>query len=174
MMVGRLGALLHILSVAPLLEGLPRHVLLDVLALLPGDGGALLASGTGAFLLIHVLGDGSGDITANLVGNIIADLTRSGHIFTNLLRNLVALPAGDGGALTLRDLLGLDPGHQGADTPRLLLAVSDGNILAGLTIQLPAVDLGHLDTSQLGDIGALLTRELATLTLRDILAVGLW
>ena len=83
-MVGRLGALLYILSVAPLLEGLPRHVLLDVLTLLSGDGGALLASGTGAFLLIHVLGDGSGDITANLVRNIIADLTRSGHIFTNL------------------------------------------------------------------------------------------
>merc|ERR1739843_51732 len=88
--------------------------------------------------------------------------------------NLVALPAGDGRALTLRDLLRLDPRHQRADTPRLLLAVSDGNILAGLTIQLLAVDLGHLDTSQLGDIGALLTRELATLTLRDILAVSLW
>ena len=83
-MVGRLGALLHILSVAPLLKGLPRHVLLDVLALLPGNGGALLASGTGAFLLIHILGDSSGDITADLIGNIIADLTRSGHIFTNL------------------------------------------------------------------------------------------
>ena len=83
-MVGRLGALLHILSVAPLLEGLPRHVLLDVLTLLSGDGGALLASGTGAFLLIHVLGDAGGDTAANLIGNIIADLTRSGHIFTNL------------------------------------------------------------------------------------------
>ena len=83
-MVERLGALLHILSVAPLLEGLPRHVLLDVLALLSGDGGALLANGTGAFLLIHVLGDGSRDITANLVGNIIADLTRGGDIVANL------------------------------------------------------------------------------------------
>ena len=79
-----LGALLHVLSVASLLEGLPGHVLLDVLALLPGNGGALLASGTGAFLLIHILGDSSGDITADLIGNIIADLTRSGHIFTNL------------------------------------------------------------------------------------------
>ena len=83
-MVGRLGALLHILSVAPLLKGLPRHVLLDVLTFLSGDGGALLPSGTGAFLLIHVLGDAGGDTAANLIGNIIADLTRSGHIFTNL------------------------------------------------------------------------------------------
>merc|ERR550517_1586400 len=38
-----LGALLDVLSVASLLEGLPRHVLLDVLALLPGGGAALPA-----------------------------------------------------------------------------------------------------------------------------------
>ena len=45
-----LGALLHILSVTSLLEGLPGHVLLDVLALLPGGGGALPAGGAGAVL----------------------------------------------------------------------------------------------------------------------------
>ena len=83
-MVGRLGALLHILSVAPLLEGLPGHILLDVLTLLPGGGGALPAGGAGAVLLVHILGDGGWDTAADLVRDIIADLTRSGHIFTNL------------------------------------------------------------------------------------------
>merc|ERR1740128_994827 len=149
-----LGALLHVLSVAPLLEGLPGHVLLDVLALLPGGGGALPAGGAGAVLLVHVLGDGGGDIAADLLRNIIADFTRRGDFFTDLFRDLVALPAGNGRALALIDLLGLDPGDQGADTPRLLLAVPDGNLLAGLAVQLLAVDLGHLDASHLGDIGA--------------------
>merc|ERR1719312_2020067 len=125
-----LGAVLHVLSVAPLLECLPGHVLLDVLALLPGGGGALPASGAGAVLLVHVLGDGGGNIAANLVRDFIANLAGSGDIITNLLGDLVALPAGDGGALALRHLLGLDPGHQGADTPRLLLAVPDWNLLA--------------------------------------------
>merc|ERR1712037_486148 len=173
MMVGRLGALLHILSVAPLLEGLPRHVLLDVLALLPGDGGALLASGAGAVLLVNILGDGGGDTAADLVRDLIADLTGRRDIVANLLGNLIALPAGDSGALTLGDLLSLDPGHQGADTPGLLLAVPDGNLLAGLTVELLAVDLRHLDTSHLGDIGALLAREAVALTLGDCLTVCL-
>merc|ERR1719275_429991 len=122
-----LGALLHVLSVTPLLEGLPGHVLLDVLTLLPGGGGALSAGGAGAVLLVHILGDGGGDTAANLVRDLIADLTWGGDIIANLLWNLVALPAGDGRALALRDLLGLDPGHQGADTPGLLLAVPDGS-----------------------------------------------
>ena len=78
------GALLHVLSVASLLEGLPCDVLLDVLTLLPGGGGALPAVGAGAVLLINILGDGGGDIAADLVRDIIADLTRSGDIFTNL------------------------------------------------------------------------------------------
>ena len=50
-----LGALFHVLGIAPLLEGLPGHVLLDVLALLPGGGGALPAGGAGAVLLVHIL-----------------------------------------------------------------------------------------------------------------------
>merc|ERR1711885_120788 len=109
-----LGALLHILSVAPLLECLPSHVLLNVLAFLPGGGGALPACGAGAVLLVHILGDGGGDIAANLFRDIVADFTRSGNV--------------------IADLLGLDPGHQGADTPGLLLAVPDGNLLAGLVV----------------------------------------
>ena len=79
-----LGALLHILSVAPLLECLPGHVLLDVLALLPGGGGALPAGGAGAVLLVHILGDGGGDISANLIRDIIADLTRGGDVIADL------------------------------------------------------------------------------------------
>merc|ERR1719312_2047796 len=107
-----LGALLHILSVASLLECLPGHVFLDILTLLPGGGGAFSASGAGAVLLVHVLGDGGRNIAANLVRDFVANLAGSGNIITNLLGDLVALSAGDGGALALGDLLGLDPGHQ--------------------------------------------------------------
>merc|ERR1712090_83475 len=106
-----LGAFLNVLGVAPLLEGLPGHVLLDVLALLPGGGGALPAGGAGAVLLVNILSDGGGDIAADLVRDVIAHLTGSGHILANLFGDLVALPAGDSGALALGDLLGLDPGH---------------------------------------------------------------
>merc|ERR1719383_972863 len=169
-----LSALLHVLCVAPLLEGLPGHVLLDILALLPGGGSTLPAGGAGAVLLIYILSDGGGDTAANLVRDIIADFTWGGDVITDLLGNLVTLPAGDSRALTLGDLLGLDPGHQGADTPGLLLAVPDGNLLAGLAVELLAVDLGHLGAPHLGDVGALLAGELAALTLRDSLTVGLW
>ena len=81
-----LGALLHILCVAPLLEGLPGHVLLDVLTLLPGGGGALPAGGAGAVLLVHILGDGGGDTAADLVRDVIADFTRSRDILADLGR----------------------------------------------------------------------------------------
>merc|ERR1719312_824332 len=168
-----LGALLHILSVASLLECLPGHVLLHILTLLPGGGGALSAGGAGAVLLVNILCDGGRDITTDLLRDIIADFTRSRDIFTDLFGDLVALPAVDGGALALVDLLGLDPGHQGADTPGLLLAVPDGNLLAGLAVKLLAVDLRHLDASHLGDVGALLAGELTALMLRDSLAVSL-
>ena len=80
----RLGALLHVLCVAPLLEGLPGHVLLDVLALLPGGGGALPAGGAGAVLLVNILGDGGGDAAANLVRDIIADFTWGGDVIADL------------------------------------------------------------------------------------------
>ena len=80
-----LGALLHVLSVASLLECLPGHVLLDVLTLLPGGGGALPAGGVATVLLIHILGDGGGNIAADLVRDIITDLTRSGDIVADLV-----------------------------------------------------------------------------------------
>ena len=82
--VAGLGTLFHILSVAPLLECLPGHILLDVLTLLPGGGGALPAGGAGAVLLVHILGDGGGDIAANLFRDIIADFTGSGNIIADL------------------------------------------------------------------------------------------
>ena len=88
-MVGRLGALLHILSVAPLLEGLPGHILLDVLTLLPGGGGALPASGAGAVLLVNILGDGGGDTAADLVGDVVADLTWSRDVIAYLEKDLI-------------------------------------------------------------------------------------
>ena len=81
-----LGALLHILSVASLLEGLPGHVLLDVLTLLPGGGGALPASGAGAVLLVNILSDGGGDTAADLVRDLIAHFTWSGDIIANLVQ----------------------------------------------------------------------------------------
>ena len=80
-----LGALLHVLRVTSLLECLPGHVLLKILTLLPGGGGALPAVGTGAVLLVHILGDGSGDIAANLFRDIVTDLTRSGDIVADLV-----------------------------------------------------------------------------------------
>ena len=81
-----ISALLHVLGVAPLLEGLPGHVLLDVLALLPGGGAALPPGDVGAVLLILILGDGGGDAAADLVRDVIADLTRSVDIIADLRR----------------------------------------------------------------------------------------
>ena len=82
--VARLSALLDILSVASLLEGLSGHVLLDVLTLLPGSWGALPAGGVAAVLLVHILSDGGRDTAADLVRDIITDLTGSRDILANL------------------------------------------------------------------------------------------
>ena len=81
------GALLHVLSVASLLEGLPGHVLLDVLTLLPGGGAALPPGDVRAVLLVLILGDGGGDAAADLIRDIIADLTRSVNIIADLRGN---------------------------------------------------------------------------------------
>ena len=82
-----LGALLHVLCVASLLEGLPGHVLLDVLALLPGGGAALPPGDVRAVLLVLILGDGGGDAAADLIRDVIADLTWRMDIITDLRGN---------------------------------------------------------------------------------------
>ena len=80
------GALLDVLRVAPLLEGLSGHGLFDVLALLPGGGAALPPGDVGAVLLVLILSDGGGDAAADLVRDIVADLTRSVDIIADLRR----------------------------------------------------------------------------------------
>ena len=80
-------ALFHILGVASLLEGLPRHVLLDVLALLPGGGAALPPGDGGAVLLVLILSDGGGDAAADLVWDVVTDLAGSRDILTYLSRD---------------------------------------------------------------------------------------
>ena len=81
------GALLHVLCVASLLEGLPGHVLLDVLTLLPGGGAALPPGDVRAVLLVLILGDGGGDAAADLIRDVIADLTWRMDIITDLRGN---------------------------------------------------------------------------------------
>ena len=81
------GALLHVLCVASLLEGLPGHVLLDVRALLPGGGAALPPGDVRAVLLVLILGDGGGDAAADLIRDVIADLTWRMDIITDLRGN---------------------------------------------------------------------------------------
>ena len=82
-----LSALLHVLCVASLLEGLPGHVLLDVLALLPGGRAALPPGDVRAVLLVLILGDGGGDAAADLIRDVIADLTWRVDIITDLRGN---------------------------------------------------------------------------------------
>ena len=77
-------ALFHILCVASLLEGLPGHVLLDVLALLPGGGAALPPGDVGAVLLVLIPGDGGGDAAADLVRDVVTHFTRSVDIIADL------------------------------------------------------------------------------------------
>ena len=79
-----LGALLHVLSVASLLEGLPGHVLFDVLTLLPSGRGALPSGGAGAVLLVHIFCDGGGDAATDLLRDLVTDFTGSGHIIADL------------------------------------------------------------------------------------------
>ena len=83
-----LGALLHVLCVASLLEGLPGHVLLDVLALLPGGGAALPPGDVRAVLLVLILGDGGRDAAADLVGDVVADFTRSRDVIADLEKTI--------------------------------------------------------------------------------------
>ena len=82
-----ISALLHVLGVAPLLEGLPGHILLDVLALLPCGGAALPPGDVGAVFLVNILGDGGGDAAADLIRDVVTDLAGSRDILTHLSRD---------------------------------------------------------------------------------------
>ena len=82
------GALFHILCVASLLEGLPGNILLDVLTLLPGGGAALPAGDVRAVLLVLILGDGGRDAAADLVGDVVADFTRSRDVIADLEKTI--------------------------------------------------------------------------------------
>merc|ERR1740128_1001937 len=115
------AALLHVLCLAPLLQGLLGHVLLDVLALLPGHGVAHLVTDVTALLIVLELGHGGGRVGALLLGDLVTNLARVGHVLTNLFGNLVADPAVDRLALALIHLLGVDLRHEGAVAPGLLL-----------------------------------------------------
>merc|ERR1740128_1094838 len=63
------AALLHVLCLAPLLQGLLGHVLLDVLALLPDHGVAHLVADVAALLIVLELGHGGGRVGALLLGH---------------------------------------------------------------------------------------------------------
>merc|ERR1712010_391946 len=84
------SALLHQLSAALLLQRLPGHLLLHLRALLPGGGGALPVTHSGALLVILVPGHGDGDRVTHLLGDLIADLAGGVHIITHRLGNWVA------------------------------------------------------------------------------------
>ena len=83
-----LGTLLDVLGVASFFEGLPGHVLLDVGALLPSGGAALPAGDVGAVLLVLILGDGGRDAAADLVGDVVADFTRSRDVIADLEKTI--------------------------------------------------------------------------------------
>merc|ERR1719435_565130 len=110
---------------AALLQGLLGHVLLDVLALLPGHGVAHLGVDVAALLLVLELGHRGWAGGALLLGHLVTDLAGIGDVLANLLGNLVADPAVDSLALPLSHLLGVDLGHEAAVPPGLLLAVPD-------------------------------------------------
>ena len=79
-----MGALLCVLSLALLLEGLLGHLLHHVIALLPGHGDTFLASSIGTFFLVHVLGHGGRSVLTDLLSPVTANLARSVDIIANL------------------------------------------------------------------------------------------
>jgi len=107
-----LAALLFILGAALLLVALLGHLVHHVVALLPGDGAALPGSHVVALLVINVLGNGGGDVGADLVRDVIAHLAGLGDVITDLLLDGAAFLPGLDGALAVSDLSGLDLGHQ--------------------------------------------------------------
>ena len=67
-----------------MLVALLGHLLLDIGALLSGDGAALPGSNIVTLLIIHILGDGGGDIGAHLIRDVIAHLAGLGDVIADL------------------------------------------------------------------------------------------
>jgi len=167
-----LATLLLILGLAFLLGCLPGNLGLDIPAFLSGGWETL--PGTAAFTLFIIgeLGDGGKFVLANLVRNIITNLAGSVEVIADLLADWSTDLSAVGGALALNNVPGLDPGNKVTHLPLPLLAVLLGNILAGLSGEHLAVNLGHLGTLEVGDINTLLLGEGATLSLSSLRALG--
>merc|ERR1719443_1219300 len=166
------ATLLLVLGAALLSAGLPGHLLHHIPALLPGGGETLPAAGAGALLLVNILGDGGELVLADLVRNLVTHLAGRVDITADLLGDVLTDLTIVSGTLALLDLPGLDLGHQRADSSLLVLAVLAGNLAAGLSGEHLTLDLGHLGTLQLGHLGALLLGEAATLPLGSLGALG--
>ena len=162
----------YLLGAALLSAGLPGHLLHHIPALLPGGGETLPAAGAGALLLVNILGDGGELVLADLVRNLVTHLAGRVDITADLLGDVLTDLTIVSGTLALLDLPGLDLGHQRADSSLLVLAVLAGNLAAGLSGEHLTLDLGHLGTLQLGHLGALLLGEAATLSLGSLGALG--
>ena len=67
-----------------MLVALLGHLLLDIGALLSGDWAALPGSNIVTLLVIHILGDGGGDIGAHLVRDVIANLAGLSELIADL------------------------------------------------------------------------------------------
>merc|ERR1711920_355762 len=112
--LGDRKALVLVPSVTNLSAGLSGHPVHHVVALLPGDGAALLPRHKVALLLVNIPRPRHGLLLADLVGNLSALLARLLDVIADLSRDLIAdLPRG-GGTLLLSDIGGLGPGHRGA------------------------------------------------------------
>ena len=67
-----------------MLQRLLGHVLLDVLALLPGHGVAHLVADVAALLIVLELGHGGGRVGALLLRDLVTNLAGVGHVLANL------------------------------------------------------------------------------------------
>jgi len=115
---------LGVLSFTFSLVSLSWNLLNNICALLSRGWSTLPGTNIGALLVINILGHRGRDIVANLLRNIIADLTRLIDIIANLLGDGLTDISLVSGALTVRYFLGVDLGNKRADTPCLLLTVS--------------------------------------------------
>merc|ERR1711942_52764 len=133
--------LILIASVTNLSAGLSRHPVHHVAALLPGHGAAFLPGHEVALLLVNISRPGHGLALANLVGNLLALLTRLPDVIADLSRNLGALLLVGGGALLLSDVGGLGPGHSGAGLAGHRATLLSGLLAARLGVAVTGADL---------------------------------